>query len=90
MGYLNSRPVQQWTKPVSALSLWFLACKAGGSLTSGFECSASLFRLSLFTGVEAWECDTSLSSGKSSGGTCGHFSDWERGCGGEVGEVVPQ
>lgn len=27
--------------------------------------------------MEAWECDTSPSSGKSCGGTCGHFWGWE-------------
>lgn len=46
-----------------------------GRRTGGFESSASRIKLSLLTGMEAWECGTSLSSGKSCGGTCGHFSD---------------
>lgn len=70
--------------PVSAPDLQFLVCKAGGlsgRWLGGLGQPGQAESLFL-AGVEAWECDTSPSSGKSCGGTCGHFSDGARGAGG--------
>lgn len=58
-------------KPVSHPGLGVPSVKRGGPPTGGLG--------ALPVGLEAWEGGTSPSSGKSCGGTRGHFSDWERG-----------
>lgn len=66
---------------MSTPSLRFLVYKAGAVGPVGLRAQPA------GSGVEAWECGTSPSSGKSCGVTCGYFSD--RGRGGGCSLLIP-
>lgn len=68
---LAVQPGRQWTQTRVPSRPGGSLCKAGGRPAGGLG--------ALPVGLEAWEGGTSPSSGKSCGGTRGHFSDWERG-----------